>query len=229
MFRTLTTSRPARLIAAAGVLGLLATGCTSNTPETTAVRLERPGRGRQRQRRPGREGHHRLLRPGGRPRLARRRQQLREGGGREVLGHRLQDGGGHQRRQPADQPDRDLHQRQGRRHRAAADRRGRAHRGGDQGDAGRHHGRQRRPRVLLAVRRPHHRARRQLRHGGQRRHLRLQAHRGQEAHQPGHRRDRRHRLAAADPGPQQGLRRRPEGVRPDRRQPGRRRVHRRVR
>ena len=53
--------------------------------------------------------------------------------------------------------------------------------------------------------------------------------RGQEAHQPGDRRDRRHRLAAADPGPQQGLRRRAQGVRPDRRQPGRRRVHRRVR
>ena len=35
MFRTLTTSRPVRLIAAAGVLGLLATGCTSNTPETS--------------------------------------------------------------------------------------------------------------------------------------------------------------------------------------------------
>ena len=47
MFRTITTSRPVRLLAAAGVLGLLATGCTSNTPETTSVGLERPGRCRQ--------------------------------------------------------------------------------------------------------------------------------------------------------------------------------------
>ena len=46
---------------------------------------------------------------------------------------------------------------------------------------------------------------------------------------PVDRRDRRHRLAAADPGPLEGLRRRAEGVRPDRRQPGRGRVHRRVR
>jgi ribose transport system substrate-binding protein len=42
MFRTLTTSRPVRLIAAAGVLGLLATGCTSNTPETTASASSAP-------------------------------------------------------------------------------------------------------------------------------------------------------------------------------------------
>ena len=150
MFRTIITSRPARLLAAAGVLGLLATGCTSNSPETDDARLERPGRCRQRQRRPRREGHHRLLRPRGRPRLARRRQQLRQGGGREVLGHRLQGRRGHERREPADQPDRDLHQRQGRRHRPAADRRRRPHRGRHQGDAGRHHRRQRRPRVLLA-------------------------------------------------------------------------------
>ncbi|HET6664796.1 MAG TPA: substrate-binding domain-containing protein [Acidimicrobiales bacterium] len=34
MFRTTVTSRPARFLAAAGVLGLLATGCTSNTPES---------------------------------------------------------------------------------------------------------------------------------------------------------------------------------------------------
>ncbi|HZB68700.1 MAG TPA: substrate-binding domain-containing protein [Ornithinibacter sp.] len=34
MFRTTLTSRPARVLAAVGVLGLLATGCTSNTPES---------------------------------------------------------------------------------------------------------------------------------------------------------------------------------------------------
>ena len=33
MSRTITTSRSARLFAAAGVIGLLATGCTSNTAE----------------------------------------------------------------------------------------------------------------------------------------------------------------------------------------------------
>jgi len=42
MFRTITTSRPARVLAAAGVLGLLATGCTSNTPETTASASSAP-------------------------------------------------------------------------------------------------------------------------------------------------------------------------------------------
>ena len=206
MFRTLTTSRPARLLAAAGVLGLLATGCTSNTPEADAVRLERPGRRRQRQRRPRREGHHRLLRPGGRPRLARRRQQLREGGGREVLGHRLQDGGGHQRRQPADQPDRDLHQRQGRRDRAAA-----------------------RPTGPRSPRSPPRRCRpaspvvnvdREFSSPFAARTTVLGDNYGmgvsagtyacklikdKKPQQPGHRRDRRHRLAAADPGPQQGL------------------------
>ena len=57
---------------------------------------------------------------------------------------------GHERRQPADQPGRDLHQRRRRRHRAAADRRRRADRGRDQGDGGRHPGHQRRPRVLAA-------------------------------------------------------------------------------
>ena len=55
---------------------------------------------------------------------------------------------GHQRRQPADQPGREIHQRRRRRHRAAADRRRRADRGRDQGDGGRHPGHQRRPRVL---------------------------------------------------------------------------------
>ncbi len=34
MSRTITTSRSARLLAAAGVIGLLATGCTSNTADT---------------------------------------------------------------------------------------------------------------------------------------------------------------------------------------------------
>jgi ABC-type sugar transport system substrate-binding protein len=34
MSRSITTSRSVRLLAAAGVIGLLATGCTSNTPET---------------------------------------------------------------------------------------------------------------------------------------------------------------------------------------------------
>jgi len=42
MFRTLTTSRPARLLAAAGVLGLLATGCTSNTPEAQSSASSAP-------------------------------------------------------------------------------------------------------------------------------------------------------------------------------------------
>ncbi len=42
MFRTLTTSRPARLLAAAGVLGLLATGCTSNTPEAESSASSAP-------------------------------------------------------------------------------------------------------------------------------------------------------------------------------------------
>ncbi len=37
--------------------------------------------------------------------------------------------------------------------------------GRDQGDGGRHHGGQRRPRVRQPVRRPDHRPRRQLRHG----------------------------------------------------------------
>ena len=45
----------------------------------------------------------------------------------------------------------------------------------------------------------------------------------------GRRRDRRHRLAAADPGPQPRLRRRAGGLRAEGQQPGRRRVHRRVR
>ena len=35
MSRTIITSRPARLLAAAGVIGLLAAGCTSNTPEAS--------------------------------------------------------------------------------------------------------------------------------------------------------------------------------------------------
>jgi ribose transport system substrate-binding protein len=34
MSRTIRTSRPVRLIAAAGIVGLLAAGCTSNTPDT---------------------------------------------------------------------------------------------------------------------------------------------------------------------------------------------------
>ena len=36
MSRSIITSRPARLIAAAGVIGLLAAGCTSNEPETSS-------------------------------------------------------------------------------------------------------------------------------------------------------------------------------------------------
>ena len=73
----------------------------------------------------------------------------------------------------ADQPGRDLHQRQGRRHRAAAVRRRRADAGRAQGDAGRHPGHQRRPRVRQPVRRPRHDPRRQLRHGRLGRHLHL--------------------------------------------------------
>ena len=53
-------------------------------------------------------------------------------------------------------------------------------------------------------RRPHHGARRQLRHGRQRRRVHLRAARRQARRQG--RRDRRHRLAAADAGPQPGLR-----------------------
>ncbi len=45
----------------------------------------------------------------------------------------------------------------------------------------------------------------------------------------GRRRDRRHRRAAADPGPLEGLQGRAQGLWPERRQPGRRGVHRRVR
>ena len=41
--------------------------------------------GRQRQRRAGQEGHHRLLRPRGRPRLDRRHHQQRQGAGGAVL------------------------------------------------------------------------------------------------------------------------------------------------
>ena len=106
---------------------------------------------------------------------------------------------GHERRQRADRRRRDLHQRRRRRDRAAADRRRRADRGRDQGDGGRHPGHQRRPRVLQPVRRPRHGARRQLRHGRQRRHVHLRAARRQPRRR--RRRDRRHRLAAADAGP----------------------------
>ena len=57
--------------------------------------------------------------------------------------------------------------------------------------------------------------------------VRLRAGRRQQGRR--RRRDRRHRLAAADPGPQPGLRGRALRVRPRRRQPGRRRLHRRGR
>ena len=112
--------------------------------------------------------------------------------------------GGHQRRQPADQPGRDLHQRQGRRHRAAAVRR----RGAD---------RRSRIKAMEAgipvvnvdrefrqpVRRPHLDRSATTTAWASRRHATsAEQLEGQEHQQPGHRRDRRHRLAAADPGPQ---------------------------
>ena len=58
-----------------------------------------------------------------------------------------------------DQPGRDLHQRQGRRDRAAALRRRRDDADRPQGDGGRHPGHQRRPRVRRPERRPRHRPR----------------------------------------------------------------------
>ena len=42
MSRTLIPSRPARLLAAVGVIGLLAAGCTSNTPETSESAASAP-------------------------------------------------------------------------------------------------------------------------------------------------------------------------------------------
>ena len=68
-----------------------------------------------------------------------------------------------------DQPGRDLHQRRGRRHRAAALRRRRDDADRARGDGGRHPGHQRRPRVRRPERRARHGPRRQLRHGRLRR------------------------------------------------------------
>ena len=86
------------------------------------------GRGR-RQRRARREGRHRLLRPrppttaGWAPSPTSAKAEAEQ-----VLRRRAASRRGHQRRQPADQPGRDVHQRQGRRDRAAAVRRRRADR-----------------------------------------------------------------------------------------------------
>ena len=182
---TRTTHRRRLMLATgtalAGVLFLSA--CSTDTDDTDKQQLVQPEQVIVGQRRPGQEDRPRVLRPRRRPRLAGRHQQLGDRGGQELLRRRAQERGGHQRPQPADQPGRDLHQRQGRRDRAAADRRRRAHRCRHQGDGGRHPGRQRRPRVLHPVRRADHGPRRQLRHGCLGRDLRLPADRGQGTRQ----------------------------------------------
>ena len=154
---------------------------------------------------------------------------VRPGRGREVRRHRAARRRGHQRRQPADQPGRDLHQRRGRRDRAAAVRRR-----GDDTES---------PLKAMEAGIPVINVDREFDDPNAARvtvlgdnygmgvsagQLRLRQTEANET-DAGRRRDRRHRLAAADPGPQPGLRGRARRVRPERRQPGRRRVHRRVR
>ena len=76
-----STNRPApslRTIGAVAAVGVLVAGCTSNTPkpsddDATAA----PKRGGRHQRRTRRDGHDRLLRTGGRPRLDGRDQRAR--------------------------------------------------------------------------------------------------------------------------------------------------------
>ncbi|CCH87698.1 Monosaccharide ABC transporter membrane protein, CUT2 family (modular protein) [Modestobacter italicus] len=123
------------------------------------LRRRRQQQRRQLQRRLRRHRHHRLLRAGGRPRLDGRHHQRRQGRGRGVRRRRPAGRRGHQRRQHPDQPGGDLHQRRGRRHRAAALRRCGADPGRAEGDGRRHPGDQRRPPVRQPVRRPLHGAR----------------------------------------------------------------------
>ena len=111
------------------------------------------GRG-QRSRR--RHHHHRLLGASSRSRLARSHQHSSDRGSREIPRHQPGRGGGDQRREPPDQPGRDLHQRQSGCDSAAADGRCCAYSGGDRGHECRHPRHQRRPRILEHVRRSRH-------------------------------------------------------------------------
>ena len=122
--------------ASLGALALSAcTNASSTAPSSTSTAAASAAGGAAasaRTTQPRREGQDRVLRPGRRPRLDGVDHQVRRGRGREALGDvELSRRRGHQRRQPADQPGRDVHQRQGRRHRAAAVRRRRDDRRGD--------------------------------------------------------------------------------------------------
>ena len=182
-------------VAVIAAIGLLA-GCTGSGAEESAVDQ---GTTKDENAAIGRHRRHRVLRPRRRPRLARRHQLRCTGGRRQLRRRRTASRRGHERcRSPRSPPSRPSST-EGRRDRAAADRRRRPHRGRDQGDGGRHPGHQRRPRVLEPVRGTHHDPRRQLRHGRQCRHLHLRAARRQPRRD--RRRDRRHRLAAAHAGP----------------------------
>ena len=190
---------------------------TSPRPSRRRRRVVGRRQRRQLQRRPRRDRHHRLLRPGGRPRLAGRDQRGRQGRGREVRGHRLPAW----RRAPTTPTCR-----------SARSRRSSTTRSTRSCCC--------RPTARRSPTSPSRRWRRASRSStstassprrsppattilGDNYGMGVSA--GTYACQlveeknltePGHRRDRRHRRAAADPGPLAGLRGRAEGVRPGR-------------
>ena len=106
----------------------------------------------------------------------------------------------------ADQPGRDVHQRRRRRHRAAAVRRRRDDTESPPGDGGRHPGHQRRPRVRRPERRPRRPSSATTTAWASRPAPYVCEQTSRATTGRRRRRDRRHRLAAADPGPQPGLR-----------------------
>ena len=114
--------------AAAVGAGVLVTACTSNTPEAD------DGGDRRQPRPPATTTSPARRSPSASPAPAADHGWIAaitddaQRRGREVRRRRPAGRRGHQRRQPADQPGRDLHQRQGRRDRAAAVRRRGAHR-----------------------------------------------------------------------------------------------------